>query len=524
LATTEVPLHSVASQGSAPPDRRVAAFATVGLTVVAIAVHGYHPYAEDGGVYLAGIKRLLHPQLYPYFTGFVTTHLKFSLFAPATAGLVRLTHIGLMGVLLGIYATSIWLTLYAAWLLASRLTSRSISCFGAVTLLALTLTIPVAGTSLMLVDPYVTARSISTPCGILMLVAVLDFQAAWTSRRSIAWKSVALFVVAFVVAGAMHPLMAVYSLGCVVLLICVSLPNRMACIAASCAACLFAIALAACVEWLSPAATPQYAEVARTRTYWFLSTWQWYELLGLFGPLVVLALLWLRRNSAVEPAAKRFALMPIVGGATAILIACLFAHTSSHSYEVAKLQPLRIYQTVYLLMLLALGAAATDHVLKRSIVRWTCMFALVGGAMAFVQWQTFPHSPHIEIPWRGPANDWQRAFQWIRNHTPTDAVFALDADYISAPGEDSQNFRATAERSALPDYAKDGGIASIAPNLTAEWLEGEATQKHLDRAVGPAEIARLRSCAVDWVVLTRSTPTSLSCAFEDATVKVCALP
>ena len=33
------------------------------LTVLALIIHGYHPYVEDGGVYLSGIKRLLHPDL-----------------------------------------------------------------------------------------------------------------------------------------------------------------------------------------------------------------------------------------------------------------------------------------------------------------------------------------------------------------------------------------------------------------------------------------------------------------------------
>ena len=33
------------------------------LTVVALFVGGYHPYAEDGGVYLPGIIKILHPDL-----------------------------------------------------------------------------------------------------------------------------------------------------------------------------------------------------------------------------------------------------------------------------------------------------------------------------------------------------------------------------------------------------------------------------------------------------------------------------
>ncbi|MEO6982002.1 MAG: hypothetical protein ABI072_02675, partial [Edaphobacter sp.] len=53
-----------------------------GLTLLAVAVHGYHPYSEDGGLYMAGIKHLVHPAMYPHETEFVTEHLRFSLFAP----------------------------------------------------------------------------------------------------------------------------------------------------------------------------------------------------------------------------------------------------------------------------------------------------------------------------------------------------------------------------------------------------------------------------------------------------------
>ena len=56
---------------------------TASLTVFAILIHGYHPYAEDGGIYLPGILKLVHPELYPTWTGFVTAQTRFSLFAPA---------------------------------------------------------------------------------------------------------------------------------------------------------------------------------------------------------------------------------------------------------------------------------------------------------------------------------------------------------------------------------------------------------------------------------------------------------
>jgi hypothetical protein len=148
------------------------------LTALVLAVHGYHPYAEDGGLYMAGIKRLLDPTLYPYGTAFVTEHLRFSLFAPMVAAIVRWSHLSLPVVLLSLYLATVWLTLFAAYLLAARCYNSPQARIGAVALLAMWITLPIAGTSLMLMDPYLTARSFSTPCVLFAFVGILD-----TNRR-----------------------------------------------------------------------------------------------------------------------------------------------------------------------------------------------------------------------------------------------------------------------------------------------------------------------------------------------------
>ena len=147
--------------------RRERSFAAVLVTVLtffALLVHGYHPYAEDGGVYLPEIKRLLDPALYPHGAEFVVGHLRYSLFAPVMAGLVRESNLSLEMVLLLVHLATFWTTLFAAWLLAARCYASREARGGAVALLAVWMTLPIAGTSLMLMDPYVTARSLSTPC------------------------------------------------------------------------------------------------------------------------------------------------------------------------------------------------------------------------------------------------------------------------------------------------------------------------------------------------------------------------
>src|SRR5258707_15673985 len=103
--------------------------------------------------------------------------------------------------------------------------------------------------------------------------------------------------------------------------------------------------------------------------------------------------------------------------------------------------------------------------------------------MVMVERGTVPASKHRELPYglAGEAsadggNAYQRAFAWIGRNTPKDAFFAMDAQYITKPGEDAQSFRAIAERSVLPDFSKDGGVVTNKPELAAEWLQGQMAQ------------------------------------------------
>ena len=521
MATTEVVFAPLRREDSVVRRPGLGLSVTAALTLVAVFIHGYHPYADDGGVYLVGVKRLLHPELYPYWSDFVTVHLKFSLFAPAVAMLVRLSHLGLVTVVFLLYATSIWLTLFAGWLIAARCTQSREGCIGAVTLLAMTLTIPVAGTSLALMDPYVTARTISTPFGLLALAGALDLAGQLRQRLPVSWKSVALCEAGLLIAAAAHPLMAAYSLGCCLLVVSVSLPGKNWRIASTTVLCSIAVGIAALIELVSPRPSAGYIEVARTRTYWFLATWHWYELIGLIGPLVVLAWIASRDTDPGFHPRRALAHMSMAACATAVLVAVLFARLSSPSYIVAELQPLRIYQTTYALMLLLIGVLLGVSILKRCAAQWAILMAVVGAGMWMVQMRTFPDSAHLQKPGNAANNAWVQGFEWVRDHTPTDSRFALDANYINAAGEDSQNFRAIAERSAMPDYAKDGGLASIDPELTAEWMKAQPLQTGLDHAVDASERARLHAEGINWIVVEPSTPTALQCPFVNRAVKVC---
>ena len=494
-----------------------------GLTALALILHGFHPFAEDGGLYLAGVKRVLDPTLYASSPEFVLGHLRFSLFAPAVAWLVRTSGMQLETVLLTLHLASIWATLYAAWLLAGRCFSSLQQRTGAVVLLAVWLTMPIAGTSLMLMDPYVTARSFSTPFTLLALVGMLDFMRSTRDAGRWQWGRLALTGLALGTAAMAHPLMAAYGFACV-LALAASTPERLRTRAGLALGLgMAAILVAAVLQTVAEPESAMYHVVAMSRCYWFLSQWQWYEVAGVFAPLAILgAAAW---RDGADTNRSKLAQMGLVTGSTALIVAALFARVGSTTHLVARLQPMRVFQLVYVVMILFVGAALSRWLGERKL-RWVAVFGTLCAVMFLAERKTFPASAHIELAeaTETPTNSWVQAFEWIRKNTPKNALFALDADYITKPGEDAQCFRAIAERSALPDYSKDGGEAAITPALTDEWKAGQEAQTKLSERSDADRFAALAPRGVDWVVLDKNAVTSFACDYSNTAVKVCRLP
>ena len=493
------------------------------LSLFALAVQGFHPYAEDGGLYVAGVKKMLNPALYPVQPEFVLAPLRFSPFAPFVAAVTRMTHLPLPWALLALYCISIWVTLYAGWMIAVRCTTNAAARSGAVALLACWLTMPIAGTSLMLTDPYVTARSISTP---LTLFAV-----AWALDALAGSRLAALFCALALILAAVHPLMAAYALAAVSVLLVSASPHRQFRRWGSFALCLSALAVAAIIQAAAPAESANYIQAAITRYYWFPLRWRWYEQFGLIAPLV---LLWLLGRLRVSERWQLLARMALLLGAISLAVALVFARATLSTHLVARLQPLRCFQIVYELMILLLGAQLGEHWLGehwlgehwlgRRAWRWGLLVTVLGGIMFVAQRRIYPASQHFELPNQQPRNPWSQAFLWIRQNTPQDALFALDANYITHPREDAQGFRAIAERSVLPDYSKDGGEASIAPYLANAWKNGQQAQTNLDAEDDTTRAAKLSPLGVTWVVLQTNTATGWVCPYRNPAVKVCRLP
>ncbi len=550
-----------------PWSRRTWALLLLLLALSTILIHGFHPFAEDGGLYAAGIEYTLNPALFPHYTAFVTEHLRFSLFAPVVAILIRVTNLSLPAALLLLAFLSALATMAAAQALLRRCCLNDRAQFAGLALLAAGWTLPIAGTSLYLMDPYVTARSLTMPLSLLAVACALD---TWpTISVSKALRHPGLHSAAcLLVAAAFHPLMAAYAL----LFVAALRATRSSRPVLAWAALSTAIAiLCLAAHFLSPTESPAEAAAVITRYYWFLSQWQWYEFLGLLGPPVMLALASFAFPNPAAPSAchpERSAKREVEGseasphftrssdygsakalpasrlqalGITAILlaflatlIALLFAHESSATHTVARLQPLREFLLLYAVMLLLLGAAISEAchraaVKTRGVSRLAlqatpALFTVAMAAGLFLAARaTYPASLHIEFPWRTTQqqNPWAQAFLWARDNTPPDALFALDARYINTPGEDAQAFRAISLRSAMPDFSKDGGEASITPAIAPTWLAAAQAQADMSALSDTERDHRLAPFAPSWMVLHADAETAHLCPYSNGIVKVC---
>jgi hypothetical protein len=486
------------------------------LTPAVLLVHGYHPFADDGAVYVTGIKKLANPDLYQSDAVFALSPTRLSVFAHLLAPLLRWAP--LPGLLLVCQLASIFLFLLGSWRVANQLFSSRQARWGAVLLAACCFTLPVAGTSLSIMDPYVTARSFSTPLSLFALAAVLEENWAW----SVFWLALA---------GLLHPLMAVYS---AIAMITVAGSQRrlwrplfllyglgfLLCVAI-----FFATRHAGSnIAYVFPqnpglksetwATHLALSRAALSRSYFFLSNWKWYEYPGLLIPLLLLGAAGTNKHAPWR--IRALAIAATLMGSCALLVSLCFVHRSG-SLFLARLQVLRGFQFVYISGVLLAGGLLAK--LRRRTITALCL--LLAGALFAGQRLTYPESNHVEWPGLTPRNRWQQAFVWIRTGTPDNAIFALDNDYIESPGEDAQGFRASAERSAVPDWYKDGGIASNFPQAAIPWWQGANATEHLNSATDEQRLDRLKPFGVTWIVLPAEASTGFPCPFINARVRVC---
>jgi len=477
------------------------------LAFGALAVHGYHPYAEDAAIYIPGIKKLLDPSLYPKTAEFFLHHSHLSLLSELIALSVRGTGLPLNYALLAWHLLSLVLLLLACWRICNACFPGTTVPLWGTALVAAILTVPIAGTSLLLADPYLTARSLSTPAALFAIAAVLESK----FLRAVLW-----LVFAFLV----HPLMAVY--GGVFVATLFALEQRRRWILWVVGAGM-ALAVLIGILYARHVPTPDsYRAAVMTRPYLFLSNWAWYELLGLIAPLLLFGwLYWSRRRTPGKVTHCSAAVL--LNGLGFLIVATATVGTPA-MLVLARYQPLRSFHLIYVLMfLLPVNLGIRQLLRRRSPVLAAVTLVAICAGMYTVAQQTFPATPHVEWPWGHSNNPWHQAFDWARGNTPKDAVFALNPDYMEEPSEDSLGFRAYAERASLADRSKDGGVAAIFPELAPEWYEQSNATEILRHAFTEGQAAALLKDGATWTVVRSRPLMNMQCPYNNAGVAVCRL-
>lgn len=469
------------------------------LTLAALAIHGYHPYAEDAEIYLPGVERLLHPRLFPVGTEFFESHAGLTFFPNLIALSVRITHLPFQYALFVWYIVAIFLLLLACWQVTRVCFGTARAQLAATALIACLLTLPVAGTALYLMDQYLNPRNLAAFAGVFAVCKVLE-------RKYVRAGLLLVF------AAAVHPLMASFAVVlCAVLLLDDRLRKRPP---ATALALVFPLS-----NFFAPP-TPAYREAMRFHISHFLPLWQWYEWLGLIGPILIL--IWfariarLRRLRNLERLCRALVIYELFYFAIALIVAI-----PQRFEAVARLQPLRSLHLVYILMLIAMGGFLAEKFLKAKIWRWLLLFIPLCAGMFFAQRQLFPASAHIEWPWAAPRNPWAQAFIWIREKTPNDALFALDPFYMRIHGEDTVGFRALAERSRLADASKDSGAVAMFPPLADEWWEQFQALKNWKKFAESDFIGLREKYRISWVVLQEPNAIPFNCPYRNRAVAVC---
>lgn len=484
---------------------------TILFTTLGLAVMGYHPGFEDDGIYLTAVKFKLNPTLYSHDSGFFRFQMQASYFDTWVAGFVRWTGIPVAATELFWQFASIALVVFGCWAIARRLFPETRAQWAGVALVTAMFTLPAAGTALYLVDQHLHPRTIATG---LILLAVSRILAGKS------WQAVPFLLLAIL----LHPLMAAFGISFCSFLAMVLLEPKPHWLrrwhgAGQSAIAVFFVPLG----WVFEPPNPAWRQSLEMRKYLFLYRWEWYEWLGALAPLVLFWLLWRIARKRGETLLARFALAVFIYGVFHQAVAMILQGFPA-LIRLIPLQPMRFLHLTYFFLMLVGGCLLGKYLLKASVWRWAVFLLVINAGMFASQRMQFSSIEHLELPGRASANPWLQAFAWIRQNTPSDAFFALDPEYLAAPGEDYHSFRALAERSQLADKIKDGSVVTQVPELSEVWKQQLQAQKgwaHFQLA----DFERLKTeFGVNWVLVAYPQPSGLDCQWHNNSLAVCRIP
>lgn len=488
----------------------------LGLTGVSFAINGYHPFSEDAETYLPAVEKLLHPHLFPVGEEYFQMHAHLTVFPQLIADTARFGHVSLPWALFLWQVFSFFLFIFACYKLMQRVFGSPVATWAGLALIVALSTMPVAGTALYVMDPFLNPRNMIAFAQIFALLKIIE-------RRYV--QAATFLIVGF----SIHPLMTAFTVTfCLGTLVMdqwsvvkvpalAELKERVGTPVAP------ALLLFGSFDGLFKPPTGAYDLVAGNHRYQFLSRWTWYEMLGAIAPIFIF---WGFARIARARQMPYFELLSramMVYGAVYLVVG--LAVSVPHRLEVlALLQPMRSLELLYILMILFGGGLLGEYVLRNRAWRWVALFLPISAGMCYAQRSLFPATPHIEWPGAKPGNPWEQAFQWAHDNTSEDAIFAINPKYMGIEGEDAQGFRAIAQRSQLADGGKDSGVVEMFPQIGESWVaqvRAQAGIEHFQRA----DFEHLEhDFGASWAILRQPGHADLDCPYKNAEVMVCRLP
>ena len=471
------------------------------LTVAAILLHGYYYGIEDQTLYLPAIAQALDPTLFPHDAVFFQTEARFTLFDETVAALIRVSRLSTESVVFFGYIASLLATLRACQRLARHAFNDRRAEWAGLLALVILLPFPVAGTRIGLIEWYLHPRAPAMAC---ML---------WAAVFAMEGNAVSILMVG--AAAVFHPLVALWGVAHVAfqarrIKLQYLVPALLVSFMTGCASSVSRLPRWETAYWRD-ALTPEYFDIR------YPINWPWFEWVGALTPLAVLAVMaWDARRRGAGSLANISGRL-FLSGAFGIVLAVALTLSPSRRLP---LQPMRELHMVYFVTIVLAGAALEQRFLRTFAFGRTLFFAAITVAVLVGQ-PRFPSSPRIEWPWRPPGNPWSQAFLWAREHTPVDALFALDPFYMRRTTADTHSFRALAHRSMMAEAVHDLAPAAMSPTLGARWMR-ESEDLASWRRFTNADFKRLADkYGVGWVVVSQPHLPELTCPYENRDVAVC---
>jgi hypothetical protein len=437
-----------------------------------------------------------------------------TVFDDAMAGFVRSTRIPVAWAELFWQLVCLFAILWACHGIARQLFTQRRAQWAGVAMVAGLFTLPVSGAAIFLADQHLHPRNAAAA---LILLAVERILAG---RRR---QAVPFLIAAFLV----HPLMAALGVSFCLFLSLALLESIHARIISwnwsQTGAWRKKAAALVPLGWVLEPASPAWHKALDTRSYYYLYQWTWYEWLGALAPLLLFGLLWRVADKKRHKLLARFALGTFAYGLFQQVLAMVLLGPASW-IRLTPFQPMRYLQLVYFFMALIGGCLLGKALLQANLWRWAVYLTAINGGMLAWQLADFPGSAHLELPGRPTANPWLQAFTWIRANTPQDAYFAVDPEYMRAPGEDYHSFRALTERSQLADAVKDASVVTQIPELAPAWERQAEAGANWSR-FRLSDFERLKAeFGADWALVSDPPVPGLVCVWHNQVLAVCQIP